>query len=102
MEAPSTLPPSTPKEEEQEEQFKEFLSTLPRERGFTGIDFYFYQDFWCPQMVIKPLISFQKHFQARDTDIILASIPKSGSTWLKAVIHLEPNIQLSVIAPCLL
>ncbi|KAF7836237.1 cytosolic sulfotransferase 15-like [Senna tora] len=30
-------------------------------------------------------ISFQKHFQAKNNDIIIASLPKGGTTWLKAL-----------------
>ena len=75
----------------EEEEFKEFLSTLPKQSNGYGTQLYFCQDFWCPDIAIKPIISFQKHFQARDTDIILASNPKSGTTWLKAVIHLIAN-----------
>ncbi|KAM7511338.1 hypothetical protein LguiB_010213 [Lonicera macranthoides] len=29
--------------------------------------------------------SFQKHFQAQDTDILVATVVKSGTTWLKAI-----------------
>lgn len=31
------------------------------------------------------MVSFQRHFQASDTDIVLATLPKSGTTWLKAL-----------------
>ncbi|XAR54399.1 hypothetical protein NMG60_11029506 [Bertholletia excelsa] len=32
------------------------------------------------------MISFQQHFQARNADIILSTFPKSGTTWLKALV----------------
>jgi hydroxyjasmonate sulfotransferase len=35
--------------------------------------------------LIQPIISFQNHFQAKDSDIVVASLPKSGTTWLKAL-----------------
>ncbi|KDO38061.1 hypothetical protein CISIN_1g045957mg, partial [Citrus sinensis] len=34
---------------------------------------------------VNGVISFRKHFQAEDSDIILAPYPKSGTTWIKAL-----------------
>ncbi|KAM7508029.1 hypothetical protein LguiA_018482 [Lonicera macranthoides] len=34
---------------------------------------------------MKAVASFQKHFQAQDTDILVATAVKSGTTWLKAI-----------------
>ncbi|KAJ4825473.1 Cytosolic sulfotransferase 15 [Turnera subulata] len=64
---------------------KELLLSLPREKGFRTPYIYFFQGFWCQPKEIEAIISFQKHFRARDTDVVLASIPKSGTTWLKAL-----------------
>ncbi|CAK7336399.1 unnamed protein product [Dovyalis caffra] len=36
-------------------------------------------------LAIRGALSFQRHFIAQDTDIILGSMPKSGTTWLKAI-----------------
>ncbi|CAL5379927.1 unnamed protein product [Camellia sinensis] len=36
-------------------------------------------------MHIRGVMSFQQHFKAQDTDLILATMPKSGATWLKAL-----------------
>ncbi|XP_027182082.1 cytosolic sulfotransferase 1-like [Coffea eugenioides] len=35
--------------------------------------------------VLKSTIFFQRNFKAKDRDIILASMPKSGTTWLKSL-----------------
>ncbi|XP_065857402.1 cytosolic sulfotransferase 15-like [Euphorbia lathyris] len=59
------------------------------EEIFSG--FSLYQGFWCPTMAIDGISSFQKSFQAQDTDIIIASNPKSGTTWLKALIFSITN-----------
>ncbi|XVF42621.1 hypothetical protein PTKIN_Ptkin01aG0378800 [Pterospermum kingtungense] len=37
------------------------------------------------ELFLKAVISFQKHFQALDSDIIVTSLPKCGTTWLKAL-----------------
>ncbi|KAI9186936.1 hypothetical protein LWI28_022471 [Acer negundo] len=67
------------------------LSSLPQEKLLDSISFYLYQGCWVPSTFLNGVIYFQKHFEARDTDIILASIPKSGTTWLKALIFTIVN-----------
>ncbi|XVF06674.1 hypothetical protein REPUB_Repub06bG0070500 [Reevesia pubescens] len=79
---------STKQEEklwEDDEEFEELVQTLPKAKSWFGNSLSFYQGFWCPSQAIKGIISFQKHFQALDNDIVLASLPKSGTTWLKAL-----------------
>ncbi|WRX24779.1 Sulfotransferase domain - like 10 [Theobroma cacao] len=68
-----------------DDEFQELVQTLPKEKGWYGTHLYFYQGFWCSSRVFRAMISFQKHFQALDSDIFLKSIPKSGTTWLKAL-----------------
>ncbi|XVF24520.1 hypothetical protein REPUB_Repub13aG0135200 [Reevesia pubescens] len=51
-----------------------------------SITFSQFQGFWCPSEYFPNIISFQKHFQALDDDIIIASKPKAGTTWLKALV----------------
>ncbi|KAJ6934474.1 cytosolic sulfotransferase 15-like [Populus alba x Populus x berolinensis] len=67
------------------DECKELLLSLPREKGWRTACLYKYKGFWCQPKEIQAIISFQKHFQPRDTDVILTSIPKSGTTWLKAL-----------------
>lgn len=61
---------STPKyfrqEESLGEEFKEFLSTLPREKGWLTSYMYEYQGFWCIARYLKAVISIQKNFDAQD------------------------------------
>ncbi|MBA0624315.1 hypothetical protein Godav_009698, partial [Gossypium davidsonii] len=52
-----------------------------------------FQGFWIPSRIapISSIISFQKYFQALDEDIIVASKPKAGTTWLKALVFTIVN-----------
>ncbi|KAG5539255.1 hypothetical protein RHGRI_019718 [Rhododendron griersonianum] len=81
-------PPPPPQEEEEEDlsdECKKLLLSLPKERGWRTPHLYWFQNFWCQPKEIQAIISCQKHLQAQDTDIVLSTIPKSGTTWLKAL-----------------
>jgi hypothetical protein len=67
------------------EECKQLILSLPKEYGFGNQFFYFFQDFWATPSQIQSIISFQNHFQAKDSDVVIASMPKSGTTWLKAL-----------------
>ncbi|XP_057802376.1 cytosolic sulfotransferase 6-like [Salvia miltiorrhiza] len=67
------------------QDFKEFLSTLPREKGKDSLYRYHYQGFWYLDLLLEALISCQQHFQAEDSDVFVTSTPKCGTTWLKAI-----------------
>ncbi|XP_044486560.1 cytosolic sulfotransferase 15-like [Mangifera indica] len=66
-------------------EIQQLLLNLPREKGWDGNPIYQYQRFWTQSNLVSAIISFQRHFQAEDGDIILTSFPKSGTTWLKAL-----------------
>nr|XP_011469059.1 PREDICTED: cytosolic sulfotransferase 15-like [Fragaria vesca subsp. vesca] len=73
-------------------EYKELLLSLPKERGWIARHEYQYQGFWCPTAdTFQAIVNFQKHFQARDSDIVVASLPKSGTTWLKALTFATVN-----------
>ncbi|XP_004291155.1 PREDICTED: cytosolic sulfotransferase 15-like isoform X1 [Fragaria vesca subsp. vesca] len=69
------------------DECKELLLSLPKERGgWLGPPQYQYQGFWCVTAdIVQATIAFQRQFQARDSDIVVASVPKCGTTWLKAL-----------------
>lgn len=64
---------------------KDLLLSLPKEKGWRTKHIYLFQGFWCQPKEIQSILSFQRHFQAQDSDIVLSTIPKSGTTWLKAL-----------------
>jgi hypothetical protein len=73
------------------QECKELLLSLPKERGCRTPHIYKFQGFWCQPAEIQAIIYFQRHFQASDTDMVLATIPKSGTTWLKALAFVVVN-----------
>ncbi|CAO2820827.1 unnamed protein product [Amaranthus hypochondriacus] len=56
------------------------------EKNYFGFSMHFYQNFWCLNVLSNGVKSFQRHFQAQNSDIILASLPKTGTTWLKTLL----------------
>ncbi|XP_027082367.2 cytosolic sulfotransferase 15-like [Coffea arabica] len=83
-ETPIFRPSSSTKVVEDMDEFQELLQTIPKV-NWDGRWLYYYNNFWCPERVLKSTIFFQRNFKAKDSDIILASIPKSGTTWLKSL-----------------
>ncbi|KAK8522132.1 hypothetical protein V6N13_115107 [Hibiscus sabdariffa] len=71
-----------------DDEVRQLVQTLPKEEswiGGGGGSLYLYQGFWYIARYLKSMISFQTHFQAFDSDVLVASCPKCGTTWLKAL-----------------
>ncbi|CAJ1978325.1 unnamed protein product [Sphenostylis stenocarpa] len=72
--------------EKQINEENEFILSLPRTIGLaTASHLHHFQEFWYPSTVIQGVYNFQKYFHAKDNDVFVASFPKSGTTWLKAL-----------------
>ncbi|KAF7137444.1 hypothetical protein RHSIM_Rhsim07G0069500 [Rhododendron simsii] len=69
-----------------DDSLTKLLALLPKEKGWSSPHLYLYNGFWCPPAHLPGIISANRHFKAQDTDIILATLPKSGTTWLKALV----------------
>ncbi|KAL1211013.1 Cytosolic sulfotransferase 1 [Cardamine amara subsp. amara] len=77
--------PSRIKGDEINEETKSLISSLPSHRFPWARKLCKYQECWYYHNTLPCLLNFQRGFQLQDTDIILASFPKSGTTWLKAL-----------------
>jgi hypothetical protein len=83
--------PKTKEEEEEIERcykkYGEIISILPKEKGWGSEIMLRYKGFWFyPNHGLEGLLWMQDHFKARLSDVYLITYPKSGTTWLKALI----------------
>ncbi|KAB1206577.1 Cytosolic sulfotransferase 11 [Morella rubra] len=88
------LPLALPKylqKDELTQECKDVISSLPIEDGWVSPHLHQYKGFWITTRYMQGVLSFQKHFQAHETDILLATTPKVGATWLKAILYALVN-----------
>ncbi|KAK8305194.1 hypothetical protein V6Z11_D03G044000 [Gossypium hirsutum] len=89
METSKTFPSvETPDEGYQKtlKNFDELLPTLPQTKGWWLGQLFQYHGFWISSFGIKGSLLIHDHFKPRSTDIIVATYPKYGTTWLKAFV----------------
>ncbi|CAH8343972.1 unnamed protein product [Eruca vesicaria subsp. sativa] len=67
------------------EETKTLISQLQCEIDTQGNKLYNYQECWYYSATLQGILNFQRNFKPQDSDIIIASFPKSGATWLKAL-----------------
>ncbi|XVF49913.1 hypothetical protein PTKIN_Ptkin04bG0054300 [Pterospermum kingtungense] len=73
-------------------KYREILPTLPIAGGWFTEHLVQYQGFWlAPNLTLKSTLWIQDEFNVQPTDIILASYPKTGTTWLKAIVFATIN-----------
>ncbi|PIA25398.1 hypothetical protein AQUCO_11600003v1 [Aquilegia coerulea] len=63
------------------------LAELPKEVWLDDFDLYKWEGSWYFPAHIESTLAFQSHFEALDDDVIIASPPKAGTTWLKALLN---------------
>ncbi|KAJ4757445.1 Sulfotransferase [Rhynchospora pubera] len=70
------------------EEHDALLATLPLRPSITPHfhPMLLYKDFWIPKFMLRGALAMEQRFKSRPTDIFLVSFPKSGTTWLKAMI----------------
>ncbi|KAJ0610997.1 putative quercetin-3-sulfate 4'-sulfotransferase [Helianthus annuus] len=69
--------------------YKDKVAILPKEKGWMTENMYLYQGFW--SQAVETIMAVQDAFKACPTDIYLATLPKSGTTWLKALVFALVN-----------
>ncbi|CAH8386535.1 unnamed protein product [Eruca vesicaria subsp. sativa] len=72
------------REDNLSEETKTLISSLPLSKDVIG-NLYNYKGCWYYPNTLQGVLNFEKGFKPQETDIILASFPKSGTTWLKAL-----------------
>ncbi|KAJ6828417.1 cytosolic sulfotransferase 15-like [Iris pallida] len=94
----SHQPPLRTEQEHEEEvhqrvyqQCRDLVSSLPVEGCCYLEDLCFHSGFFQPIPFMVGSMMVQKLFEARPTDIIMATLPKSGTTWLKALLFATVN-----------
>uniref|UniRef100_A0ACD5TST1 Uncharacterized protein n=1 Tax=Avena sativa TaxID=4498 RepID=A0ACD5TST1_AVESA len=63
----------------------EILPSLPTDSGFPPYQLRRYGGFLLPDLFLLGVATAHARFRPRPTDVLLASFPKSGTTWLKAL-----------------
>ncbi|KAL7120683.1 hypothetical protein ACP275_02G137000 [Erythranthe tilingii] len=70
----------------EDDEFSEsLLQTLEQQTNWDGSPMVKYQGFWYLKIFFRQELASYKHFKAKDSDIILSTLPKAGTTWLKAL-----------------
>ncbi|CAH8388990.1 unnamed protein product [Eruca vesicaria subsp. sativa] len=74
-----------PRKLSEEEETKRLISSLPSDIDCYGIKMFKHQGCWYDKHILQSILNFQRSFQPQETDIIVASFLKAGTTWLKAL-----------------
>jgi len=75
-----------PSPEQRKEEHADLISALPSASVPEGLrKLRRYQGFWLPELFVPAAINLQQRFEPRCDDVIVASFPKCGTTWLNAL-----------------
>ncbi|XP_051149319.1 cytosolic sulfotransferase 6-like [Andrographis paniculata] len=73
-------------EDKLSQEMKTFISNLPKKKGLFAPNNYEHEGFWYPAVFLQGVLACQRHFHSQSSDIFLVTYPKSGTTWLKALL----------------
>ncbi|KAF3338762.1 flavonol 4'-sulfotransferase-like protein [Carex littledalei] len=74
-----------PKIEELDKKYKDLILALPKEEAWLPFPMRNYKGFWQHEQLLYGTMAMEEAFHPRPSDVIVASYPKSGTTWLKAL-----------------
>ncbi|CAA7028687.1 unnamed protein product [Microthlaspi erraticum] len=82
---PKTKTESTEFEKNQK-RYQDLIATFPHEKGWRPkAPLIEYGGHWSVQLLLEGSLYAQEFFQARPTDFFICTLPKTGTTWLKAL-----------------
>lgn len=81
----SSIPNSANPQQDDNDSSSVEVNELPRARFWDAMDIYQWEGGWFEPGLVKPAMTFRTTFEAHDEDVLLASPPKTGTTWLKAL-----------------
>ncbi|XP_054824823.1 cytosolic sulfotransferase 12-like [Prosopis cineraria] len=79
------LPKYLIEDEQLSQECKDLIDTLPTESGWINNYIHQYNGFWLNTGQLQGTLNCRSYFQAQDSDILLVTSPKAGTTWLKAL-----------------
>ncbi|KAI3905596.1 hypothetical protein MKX01_036505 [Papaver californicum] len=70
------------------QETRDLLSSIPKQKAWMRSDqIYQYHNFWYGAVELQGALNMQRNFKALDSDLIVATYPKCGTTWLKALCY---------------
>lgn len=71
--------------------YSQLVSTLPSAEGIPVVPLYCFNGWYASLSFLVSTMVAREHFKARPTDVLLVTYPKSGTTWLKALLFATVN-----------
>uniref|UniRef100_A0A7N1A894 Sulfotransferase n=2 Tax=Kalanchoe fedtschenkoi TaxID=63787 RepID=A0A7N1A894_KALFE len=69
------------------QEIESLIESLPKLPFLVEGHIYKYDGFWYIEDHLRAVLSCKKHFRFEDSDILLATFPKCGTTWLMAILY---------------
>ncbi|KAL2927645.1 Cytosolic sulfotransferase 17 [Bienertia sinuspersici] len=73
------------------EEMDTIVSSLPKEKGWFLENIYKYEGFWFEKPLLYGSLNVKRSFNAKPENVILATLPKAGTTWFCALLFTTIN-----------